>query len=290
LWGGELLVKLGYDAIVDGIAAFPSEMAGILLKNLEDPDPEVRVLAVRGLARLYSDSVDVGIEAGVIPALINALHNEDKSVVLAARVALTFATGKTYEDIESWQEWWDTQAPIVVKIGEAVAKGLVQADIYGRGLERVDIELRLISADPLVVVIPSGTIFQAQSPDLQNMIVRKKSALWLKSRDEAESLSVLAACANMERDVPGSKDMLSVSDMLAAEDLVALLDSPKFHRETFRVQQFAIWTITDNPRRYDYVRLGTFGFGTGPSDEEIERIRALFKSAGISIDKYRALQ
>jgi hypothetical protein len=75
----------------------------------------------------------------------------------------------------------------------------------------------------------------------------------------------------------------------AKEDLLKLLGLSDFQDETFRVQQFAIWTITDNPARDGYVGLGRFVYGTGPEDEEIERIRILFERAGISIDKYRAL-
>lgn len=56
-----------------------------------------------------------------------------------------------------------------------------------------------------------------------------------------------------------------------------------------RVQQFAIWTITDNPTKDGYVGIGSFGFGSGPGKTELARIKALFKAAGIPTTKYRAL-
>ena len=62
-----------------------------------------------------------------------------------------------------------------------------------------------------------------------------------------------------------------------------------FGDETFRFQQFAIWTITDNPSRDEYVGLVYFGLGSGPSDEEMLTIDALFEAAGISTAKYQAL-
>jgi hypothetical protein len=75
------------------------------------------------------------------------------------------------------------------------------------------------------------------------------------------------------------------------EDLIRLLTEPSFSGQEFRVQQFAIWTITDNPGRYGYVGLSRFGIsGTGPSDEEMELIRQLFTSAGIPLEHYQALQ
>jgi len=74
-------------------------------------------------------------------------------------------------------------------------------------------------------------------------------------------------------------------------DLVKLLYLPDFHEETSRVQQFAIWTITDNPERDGYMGIATGFqiFGTDPSDDEIDRIRVLFEKAGILTDKYKAL-
>ena len=55
-------------------------------------------------------------------------------------------------------------------------------------------------------------------------------------------------------------------------------------------QQLAIWTITDNPTRDGYVGLGYFGVGSGPSNAEIKEIKALFRAAGIDLDKYRAVR
>jgi hypothetical protein len=70
---------------------------------------------------------------------------------------------------------------------------------------------------------------------------------------------------------------------------VALLKAPDFAGQTFRVRQFAIWTITDNPTRTGYVGLGSFGIGSGPRDEEIAVIRQLFVKAGLDPTAYLAL-
>jgi hypothetical protein len=80
-----------------------------------------------------------------------------------------------------------------------------------------------------------------------------------------------------------------ISTAPASEDLKRLLSLPNFLERTFGVQQFAIWTITDNPTRGGYVGLGCFGVGSGPSDEEMQGIGALFEQAGIPTDRYQAL-
>ncbi len=103
------------------------------------------------------------------------------------------------------------------------------------------------------------------------------------------NLDIDAACANMELDAPEESNILALSTEVPPEDLVKLLYLPDFHEETSRVRQFAIWTITDNPERDGYMGIGTFGLGSGPRDEEIDRIRVLFEKAGILTDKYKAL-
>jgi hypothetical protein len=183
-----------------------------------------------------------------------------------------------------------TPAPITVELGEAVAGGLVQATIAGDGLQRINITLRSTSDSPLEVTILPGTMFEAQSAGVQSMVMREERMLSLKSRDSVLSRSVPAACATMELDQPDENDAFTISMVSASEDLIKLLNLPDFHNETFRVQQFAIWTITDNPPRDGYVGIGSFGFGSGPDDEEMQKIQVLFEKAGVLTDKYRALQ
>ena len=112
----------------------------------------------------------------------------------------------------------------------------------------------------------------------------------LPTTGSEESLTLPAACANMELDAPGESRSFLVSTTPAPEDLIKLLNLPAFLEEPFRVQQFAIGTITDNPPRGGYVSLGHFGVGSSPSDEEMQRIRTLFQQAGISAAPYQALQ
>jgi len=182
-----------------------------------------------------------------------------------------------------------TPTPIAVGLIEAVADDLVEATISGDGLQSIDITLKSVSDDPLEVSISRGTIFGAQSAGVQSMVVIREEVLFLKSRGSVSSGSIYVACASMELDMPDKNDTFTISMDPASEDLIKLLNGPDFNNETFRVKQFAIWTITDNPTRHGYVGLGSFGFGSGPSDEEMGRIKILFENAGISTYKYQAL-
>jgi hypothetical protein len=122
------------------------------------------------------------------------------------------------------------------------------------------------------------------------MMVRRPRVVELPSRGSKESLTLSVACANMELNAPEESDHFAVNTAPVPKDLIKLLNLPAFLEEPFRVQQFAIWTITDNPPRGGYVGLGYFGVGSGPDEEEMQRIRALFQQAGIPTDRYQALQ
>jgi hypothetical protein len=53
------------------------------------------------------------------------------------------------------------------------------------------------------------------------------------------------------------------------------------------VQQFAIWTITDNPSdSYGYTGIALGDYTEYPTDEAIAVIRAQFEKAGIDTTKY----
>ena len=96
----------------------------------------------------------------------------------------------------------------------------------------------------------------------------------------------------MSKKQPGRDDTFSVLPDLAPQDLVALLELAEFAFEPVRVQQFSVWTITDNPARDGYVGI-TAAFsaeGSGPTGDELARIRELFRLAGLDLTAYHALQ
>jgi hypothetical protein len=180
----------------------------------------------------------------------------------------------------------------LVQLGldEAEAMDLVETTVTGSGLTSITLQLQSTSTAPLNVLVLPGTIFEAQSADVQDMVVTETREVILSSYGSSEMLSVPAACANMHLEVPESSDTFTIRRAPTSEDLLKLLNVPGFLAETFRVQQFAIWTITENPNcRATYRGLGAWGFGSGPDEEEMERIETLFEEAEISTDKYPAL-
>jgi hypothetical protein len=182
-----------------------------------------------------------------------------------------------------------TEVPIrVVELKQAIKDGIAVFEAIGDGLEALDLILDSLSDEDVRIEVEPGTIFRPGNASTQSMVVRRRGWIDLPANGHAER-ELDVACANMHKGTPGSDDSFSIDFELSPGDLVDLLDLIEFHEENFRVQQFAIWTITDNPAPNRYVGLGYFGAGSGPSEEELDRIYALFLTAGIQTDQYRAL-
>lgn len=177
-----------------------------------------------------------------------------------------------------------------VELAAAQAKGLVEVTAAGNDLAYLKLTLKSRSADPLEVVIPAGSLFEATSRSVQNMVVRTEQRIELAAAEQEVSLLIPVACANMERETPGGGDRFTLSRTSPGNDLMKLLRLADFQNQSFETQQFAIWTITNNPGPYEYVGIGTFGAGSGPGDEDLRHIRSLFKQAGIDPGKYRAIR
>jgi hypothetical protein len=187
-------------------------------------------------------------------------------------------------------KYWALQTAVYVELIEAKISGLVTVNACGIGsLERIKLSITSQSDNTLQIAILPGMIFESRSAGIQSMVVISKKLILLDPFETLESIKIDAACYNMELDMPGESDALILSMSPAGGDLMKLFNLPDFYEASYRVQQFAIWTITDNPGRGGYVGIGFFGMGTGPSDGEIEKIRTLFIDAGIETDKYKAL-
>jgi hypothetical protein len=179
--------------------------------------------------------------------------------------------------------------PRPVELAEALASGLVVMTADGRNLQQLELSLDSLADESLTVVVPAGSLFKPGASGTQSMLVI--SAAWVILEPGAHSdVTLDVACAAMHRDTPGSGDSFTLATKPIKADLAKLLATPGFPAAGFRVQQFAIWTITNDPARDGYVGLGTFGVGSGPSDAEIREIKALFREAGIDTGSYRALR
>lgn len=206
----------------------------------------------------------------------------------------SFADGSDGATVEPLPEelWSDepTVEALEIELREAMDTGLVTAKGSGDGLERLSLQIISKSDQDLTVQIEAGTVLAPKSSSTQNMVVTTDFFLDLAAGSN-ETVSLEVACAQMHDDQPTSDDGFKVQMLDPKSDLLKLLRLDRFGDEDFRVRQFAIWTITDNPSRDGYQGLGTAFdiYGSGPSDDEMATIRSLFKDAKIPAGHYRAL-
>ena len=174
-----------------------------------------------------------------------------------------------------------------VTLQEAIEAGLVTISIRGDGLTRVDISIKPKVELNLEVEVEPGTILLSGTEGVQNMVVRKREFIYLKPDPEVEvSLEVEVSCVNMHLEQPTSADAFTISPEPASEDLGKLLVLVDFPYLDLALQQFAIWTITDNPPDiYSFVGIDTGGH-SAPLIEQLSVIRQLFDQAGIDTTKY----
>lgn len=194
----------------------------------------------------------------------------------------------------SMQEERQSEEPIVeareIELRDAMDAGLVTATGTGDGLERLSLQITSKSDEDLSLEIEAGTVLAPKASSTQNMVVTSDFFVDLAAGAN-ETVSLEVACAQMRDDQPTADDGFKVQMLDPKSDLLKLLRLERFGDEDFRVRQFAIWTITDNPSRDGYQGLGTVFdiYGSGPSDDEMARIRSLFKDAKIPAGHYRAL-
>jgi hypothetical protein len=179
-----------------------------------------------------------------------------------------------------------------LSLAAALDAGLVTVKAVGESLQRLDIELASKTDEPLTVIVPAGTMFVPRRAATQTMIVISSTWVEVPAGEVADAV-LDVACAQMHDDQPGETgkaDTFTVREKPARGDLARLVASEMFRVADFRVQQFAVWTITNDPTRSGYVRLATFGIGSGPSAAELREIKSMFRDAGIDPGDYRVFR
>jgi hypothetical protein len=218
-----------------------------------------------------------------------------RAIGCGAVILLLMVFGIVYVFVgKPWQQSPNTADAVAkIELNEAYSKGLVEFHAHGSGsITSFEINLSSKSKKALNVLVLPGSIFTCSTPFVQSMIVRAEETISLQPKETIDSYVIKAACMNMDLSVPMRGHELTLSTSAANEDLIKLVQLTAFQNQGFRLQQFAVWTITNNPTNVDEykgISSGYYPFGTGPGKEDIDTIRVLFESGGIDTDKYYAL-
>jgi hypothetical protein len=174
-----------------------------------------------------------------------------------------------------------------VTLQEAVEEGLVVATITGSGLSQIRVSLKPKVEVNYEVVIEPGTLFISGTEGVQNMVVRQQQIVYLKPEMEV-GFELEVSCANMSLKEPSYSDVFSISSEPVNADLLRLLQSEGFSALDLSVQQFAIWTITDDPYdTYSYTGINRGNSTDHMNDKWVEVLRDQFTQAGIDPVQYR---
>lgn len=197
------------------------------------------------------------------------------------------------------QEVLDRGVPFQrVELIEGIRKGLVVATAAGAGLQSATIQLELKTKHILAVDVPSTTYLGSRSGTVQNMVILAPTTAWLTPDRPKQDHYVPVACANMPLDAPGRKDDLVIQPLPSKaprwSDLRKLISSPEFADADRIMQQFAVWTITDNPPSLDAFKsiqvtiIRPNGIPQPPSAArpDLDSIRPLFEKARIDTARY----
>ena len=169
---------------------------------------------------------------------------------------------------------------------EALTEGLVVATISGNGLSQVTLKIKPKVELNLEIEILPGTIFLSGTEGVQNMVVRQHQMVYIKPEVEV-GIELEAACINMELKQPTYSDVFTISTEPVDEDLARLLALEDFRFQSTKLQQFAVWTITENPQKlYYFASIESGGYSEGLMESDVDILRALFEEADIDTSKY----
>ena len=240
----------------------------------------------RGIALVAVALVGLGLFAGACDETARYGDDAGSSYGFADEIADT-TPGVTDEGLS---EPTPTPAPPAIELAAAVSADKIAITLRGESLQGLELTIESKIDTSIRVVVNPATMLIPGASGTQSMVVIEKEVVTLEARETVE-VELDVACAEMHDETPTSDDGFRLASKRAPSELVKLLKLPAFGDQEFRIQQFAIWTITDNPTRTGYVGLSSSdGSGGEPTATELERVANLFAEAGIPAGHYRALR
>ena len=141
---------------------------------------------------------------------------------------------------------------------EALQAGRIDVFVFGaQSLDEVVVEIQNLDYTPLRISIMPGTVFSTGNLDYQRMGVVGQIIVTL-GVGESRSIVVPVACLDMELKQPEpGMEFHGGIEFLGPESIATLVTIPDFQDATFRIQQFAVWTLIASPAsRDDYAGIG----------------------------------
>lgn len=139
--------------------------------------------------------------------------------------------------------------PNTYDLTTALKKGLISCNFYGNDesphyYQPVNVEIKNISATPLVIRIPNGLTLKSHDPEIQDVVVTNEELLAIGVNKTVKS-PLFAMCIQQNNGASnGSESYLPGA---IASGKLAMLTHEIEKRKAFNtLGQYAVWTLTDD--------------------------------------------
>jgi hypothetical protein len=172
-------------------------------------------------------------------------------------------------------------------IYEAARDHKIDIEVRGDGIERINGKVsRRPGSGPMIVRIPPGTLFEAGSGGVQNMVVTEGTSVDLTTSTGA-TFTAAVACSDLHLSVPGEDDRFRVARLPARKaEVVKFFPVAERAGASYETKQAGIWIVTDDANYEDLgILVGGF-FGGGPraiNEDEAANAMMLLEKSGIDV-------
>jgi len=173
-------------------------------------------------------------------------------------------------------------------LAQAIDQRLLDVSFQGMDLMTVLADVRRLPDRPLRLAIMPGTLLTPEDADgrYQDVVVREKRVLQIPAKGTAVGFRIPVLALSMTREVPTGV-ALRPGNAAADKAVLTLLATPRFAQMRPALQQYAVWTLTDNPAFNEFVGIYS-GSGRGqPNRQDVSALAQVFRDAGLDTTKYK---
>ena len=161
-----------------------------------------------------------------------------------------------------------------------VQNGTISVVVTGESIDFTKVSLTNKSKRDIVVTVPIGAYFTANSSSVQNMVVRAPNTVTVPA-NSTRSVSVATACMNIRRSIPGSGDGFSVQSLSNNPRLMRVMAQIAQNNVPYTVVQAAVWIVTDAPTENDLLNTLVYSDGSRViSPDDLAKAREIVRAAG----------
>ncbi len=166
---------------------------------------------------------------------------------------------------------------------EAISEGHVEVNASGQGTETVNLRIRRMRSEPMVITLPVGTYFEATGSG-SDMIARRDGVIILQE-DGPQTWTLLGRSVNRTRPAPEAQDRFEIhpaDEQIPLRNVMWLFQGMNLNPMIGPViEQLALWIVSENAGYDDLVEHAS-GVPI-PVEQAVALAAAYTDSAGIDI-------